>query len=112
MKRVRSRRKNRSFRHANSIDNRPRACLGYQTPNEVFPHFPALVVAEWLGNSVPVAEKHYLRITPSDFARAAAEPWRSAHSEPSKSDAETAEKAARNPAQQTAEMGGILRKIA
>ena len=60
--------------------------------------FPLHVVAAWLGNTPKIALRHYLRVTPEDCARAASEPWNT-------------EKVAQKAAQQTAEMGSILRKL-
>ncbi len=54
---------------------------------ELAEEFPIHVVTSWLGNSQPVAMKHYLQVTDEHFARAA-------------------EQAAQNPAQSTSEMVG------
>lgn len=51
--------------------------------------FPGYVVAKWIGNSESVARKHYLMLTEDHFQRAA---WKD-------------EKAAQNPAQQSAAEG-------
>jgi hypothetical protein len=37
---------------------------------ELAERFPVHVVCEWIGNSQPVAVKHYLQITEEHFARA------------------------------------------
>lgn len=58
---------------------------------ELTNRFPAHVVAGWIGNSERVAEQHYLQITDEHFAQALA-------------DGGGGEKAAQNPAQQTAEI--------
>ena len=42
---------------------------------DLLARFPVHVATEWLGNSIPVAVAHYLRVRPEDFARAVAEPW-------------------------------------
>ena len=71
--------------------------------------FPAHVVSAWLGNTVAVAAKHYLRVTPADFERAAKEPWRGVSGDQVTNVHH--ETVAQNPTRQTAEMGGILRKL-
>ena len=38
---------------------------------ELAADYPLHVVTEWIGNSAPVAAKHYLSVTDADFARAA-----------------------------------------
>ena len=57
--------------------------------------FPIHVVCAWLGNSRAIATDHYLQITDDHFARAIKEPSHSA---------------AQNPAQHSAESGGIEQK--
>jgi len=39
--------------------------------------FPMHVVTAWLGNTPQIATRHYLRVTPDDFARASSEGWKS-----------------------------------
>ena len=56
---------------------------------ELAEEFPLHVVTAWLGNSAPVAMKHYLQVTDEHFARAAA-----------------VEKAAQNQAQSASEIDG------
>lgn len=72
---------------------------------ELAADFPIHVVCEWIGNSRPVALKHYLRVTDADFTKA------SATSEPAKgggaeSGAVDAGKAVQNPGQQLAQCIG------
>ncbi len=43
--------------------------------------FPIHVVSAWLGNTPSIALRHYLRVTPDDFARASTEAWKPAHAE-------------------------------
>jgi hypothetical protein len=62
--------------------------------------FPMHVVTRWLGNTPAVATKHYLQVTDEHYANALACERQY-----------SMEKVAQNPAQQTAEMGGILRKL-
>src|SRR5262245_27943474 len=38
---------------------------------ELAQSYPLHVVTAWIGNSVPVAAKHYLQVTDADFLRAA-----------------------------------------
>jgi integrase len=52
--------------------------------------FPIHVVAAWLGNTPKIALKHYMRVTPNDYAKAVNEPWL----------------VAQKPAQQTVEKDG------
>jgi len=59
---------------------------------ELAEQFPLHVVCAWIGNSAPVAAKHYLQITDEHFAQAAEAP------------ADAVQKAVRNPVQQPAEM--------
>ena len=37
---------------------------------ELTARFPLHVVCEWIGNSAPIADKHYLQVTDADFERA------------------------------------------
>ncbi len=65
--------------------------------------FPLHVVCEWIGNSAPIADKHYLQVTEDDFARAAEiaiDDQRGTES--GTVDAQNSAKAAQNPAQQPA----------
>jgi hypothetical protein len=39
---------------------------------ELTARFPLHVVCEWIGNSAPIADKHYLQVTDSHYADAAA----------------------------------------
>ncbi len=39
---------------------------------ELTDQFPNHVVCEWLGNSAPIADKHYLQVTDQHYAEAAA----------------------------------------
>lgn len=57
---------------------------------ELAEKFPLHVVCAWIGNSQPVAVKHYLQVTDEHFARAA------------KGGAKSGAKAVQNPVQQTA----------
>jgi len=41
---------------------------------ELAARFPLHVVCEWLGNSAPIADKHYLQVTDQDYASAIAGP--------------------------------------
>ena len=54
--------------------------------------FPVHVVCEWIGNSAPVAAKHYLQVTDEHYRRAAE----------MESRAESAAQAVQNPMQQPA----------
>jgi integrase len=46
---------------------------------ELTDHHPAHVVCAWIGNSVPVAMKHYLQVTDEHFKRALQNPKQQAH---------------------------------
>jgi integrase len=46
---------------------------------ELADDFPAHVVSAWIGNSVPVAAKHYLQVTEDHFRRAAQNPAQQLH---------------------------------
>jgi hypothetical protein len=61
---------------------------------ELAEEFPIHLVCAWIGNSQPVAAKHYLQLADDHFARAVGE---AAHSEA---------KAAQNPAQKAHETSG------
>ncbi|MEX2673461.1 MAG: tyrosine-type recombinase/integrase [Phycisphaeraceae bacterium] len=67
--------------------------------------FPSHVVCKWIGNSEPVAIKHYLQITDEHFERAIRRTTagQSAAAERVAEDLEKAKKAAQNPAQQVHE---------
>ena len=52
---------------------------------ELAQQYPMHVVCEWIGNSTPVALKHFLRVTDADFSRAAVEPTTKAKIEDSQS---------------------------
>lgn len=43
--------------------------------SDLVARFPIGTTCEWIGNTVAIAAKHYLRIGPEDKARAIAEPW-------------------------------------
>jgi len=46
---------------------------------ELAEEFPVQVVAAWIGNSVAIAAKHYLKVTNDHFARAAQTPTQQPH---------------------------------
>jgi integrase len=49
---------------------RPFQNLRASHETELAARFPLHVVVQWIGNSAPVAAKHYLQVTDADFARA------------------------------------------
>ncbi|MBA4188155.1 MAG: hypothetical protein C0467_09070 [Planctomycetaceae bacterium] len=59
---------------------------------ELAQRYPLHVVTAWIGNSIPVAAKHYLQVTDADFARAA------------KSDAESDARTTQNTTQTAADV--------
>jgi len=46
---------------------------------ELEDQFPSHVVCAWLGNSKPIAAKHYLQVTDTHFRKAAQNPTQTAH---------------------------------
>ena len=71
---------------------------------ELAEEFPIHVVCQWIGNSQPVAQKHYLQVTNEHFERA---------SSPTNPTKPALDSAARNPARYTSELpviGGSQKK--
>jgi len=70
---------------------------------ELTARFPLHVVCEWIGNSAPIADKHYLQVTDDHYADAVttATP-KGRGTESGTVDAENGTEAAHNPAQQSA----------
>ncbi len=77
---------------------------------ELAQQYPMHVVCEWIGNSQPVALKHYLRVTDADYTRAASSPTPTPAKLGGKSGAEagavTAQDAVQNMVQQPAAVVG------
>ncbi len=69
---------------------------------ELAARHPLHVVCEWLGNSAPIADKHYLQVTDQDYASAIAGPTNQSGAESGTVGAHFVEKTAQNPAQQPA----------
>ncbi len=65
---------------------------------ELAEHFPMHVVCEWIGNSQPVASRHYLQVTDSHFKAAASTSTIAIEEAP-----EEQESALQNPVQQPSE---------
>ena len=70
---------------------------------ELTARFPLHVVCEWIGNSAPIADKHYLQVTDDHYADAATTTTPEVRgTESGTVDAESGTEAAQFPAQQSA----------
>jgi integrase len=81
---------------------------------ELAKEYPAHVCSSWLGHSVAIAQAHYLRVQPTDFARAVERTQTLTGTEDARylSRAREGELVARRVAQNTAKQGGIDGKSA
>ncbi|MCA9235754.1 MAG: site-specific integrase [Planctomycetales bacterium] len=79
---------------------------------ELAEDFPLHVVCAWIGNSQPVAAKHYLQVTDDHFERAASLDGRLEKRDGSRQKGRNAapQKALQNPVQQPSEMAGMARQ--
>lgn len=74
---------------------------------ELTSRFPLHVVCEWIGNSAPIADKHYLQVTDDHYADAVGiKASERRGTESGTVDAESSKDAAQNPAQQSAAKSG------
>ena len=80
--------------------NQRRGRATWQT--ELTDKFPLHVVCEWLGNSAPIADKHYLQVTDEHYSNAIVSPANENSAESNAQVARGIEKAA----QQVAATGG------
>ena len=69
---------------------------------ELTARFPLHVVCEWIGNSAPIADKHYLQVTDDHYADAVTITPEVRGTESGTVDAESGTEAAQIPAQQSA----------
>ena len=73
------------------------AAVNFDGQTELTARFPLHVVCAWLGNSAPIADKHYLQVTEAHYAEGAQ----------SHTSGTRVEKATQNPTQQAHAAGGL-----